>query len=103
MKNRRDSDRNRDRNRDRDRDQDQRHERDAKRKDVERKSKSDQRKKQIKIKKVSSNKLPRKKSGSRRFCKRQRTGKVFNPKGLKGYFTNLRAFAKSVTPTLNSR
>ena len=54
LKTRRDSDRNRDRNRDRDRDQDQRHERDAKRKDADRKPKSDQRKKQIKIKKVSS-------------------------------------------------
>ena len=52
LKNRRDSDRNRDRNRHRDRDQDQRQERDEKRKDVDRKPKSDQRKKQIKIKKV---------------------------------------------------
>ena len=54
LKNRRDSDRNRDRNRDRDRDQDKRHERDEKRKDADRKPKSDQRKKQMKIKKVSS-------------------------------------------------
>ena len=57
LKNRRDSDRNRDRNRDRDRDQDKRHERDEKRKDVDRKPKSDQRKKQMKIKKVSSVKI----------------------------------------------